>query len=120
MDRNRDLSKQLARLESKIQEQMDLDYARHGVTVIPNGKATSTAVTGDFYGIKSDGTGTSADIVIASMIVDGVTIATDIKLPAGDVFYGNITSVTMASGGDANAILLHKKGHGPTFEVTAV
>ena len=54
------------------------------------------------------------------MIVDGVTIATDIKLPAGDVFYGNITSVTMASGGDANAILLHKKGHGPTFEVTAV
>ena len=119
MDRNRDLSKQLARLETKIQEQMDLDYARNGVTV-PNGKATTTPVTGDFYGIKSDGTGTTAEIVIASMIVDGVTIATDIKLPAGDVFYGNITSVTMASGGDANAILLHKKGHGPTFEVTEV
>ena len=104
MDRNRDLAKVLARIDTRIEEQMDLDYARHGVTVIPEGKATSTAVTGDFYGIKADGTGTNVDIIIASMIVDGVTIATDIKL----------------SGGDANAILLHKKGHGPTFEVTAV
>ena len=120
MDRNRDLAQVLARIDTKLQEQMDLDYARHGVTVIPEGKATSTAVTGDFYGIKADGTGTNVDIIIASMIVDGITIATDIKLSGGDVFYGNITSVLMAAGGDANAILLHKKGHGPTFEVSAV
>jgi hypothetical protein len=120
MDRNRDLAVQIVNLQKRIDEQMDLDYARHGVTVIPEGKATSTAVTGDFYGIKADGTGTNVDIIIASMIVDGVTIATDIKLSGGDVFYGNITSVLMDAGGDANAILLHKKGHGPTFEVTAV
>ena len=61
MDRNRDLAVQIVNLQKRIDEQMDLDYARHGVTVIPEGKATSTAVTGDFYGIKADGTGTNVE-----------------------------------------------------------
>jgi hypothetical protein len=111
MDRNRDLSKQLARLETKIQEQMDLDYARHGVTIAVEGYTTE--ITGSFYGIKADGLGT-AGVVINAMTVDGVAITDDITIANGDVFYGNITAVTIGAGGSANAILLHKRGHGPT------
>jgi shikimate 5-dehydrogenase len=48
------------------------------------------------------------------MTVDGVAITDDITIANGDVFYGNITAVTIGSGGSANAILLHKRGHGPT------
>ena len=48
------------------------------------------------------------------MTVDGVSITDDITIANGDVFYGNITAVTIAAGGSANAILLHKKGHGAT------
>jgi len=111
MDRNRDLSKQLAGLDTKIQEQMDLDYARHGVTIAVEGYTTE--ITGSFYGIKADGLGTGG-VVINAMTVDGVAITDDITIANGDVFYGNITAVTIGSGGSANAILLHKRGHGPT------
>ena len=115
MDRNRDLAKILARIETKIEEQMDLDYARHGVTVLE--EQYTTEVTGNFYGIKADGTGDDG-VVIATMTVDGVVLAPDIALAAGDVFYGNITAITLAAGGTGNAILLHKKGHGPTTTLT--
>ena len=111
MDRNRDLSKQLARVETKLQEQMDLDYARNGVTIAVEGYTTE--ITGSFYGIKADGLGTGG-VVINAMTVDGVAITDDITIANGDVFYGNITAVTIGSGGSANAILLHKRGHGPT------
>ena len=118
MDRNRDLSQQLARVETKIQEQMDLDYARHGVTIIEdNSDDYTTEVTGDFYGVKADGTG-DAGVIINAMTVDGVSITADITLAAGDVFYGNITAITLGAGGTGNAILLHKKGHGPTTTLT--
>ena len=117
MDRNRDLSMQLARIETKIQEQLDLDYARHGVTIVE--EEYTTEITGDFYGVKADGSGD--EILITAMTVDGVSITADIKVAAGDVFYGNITAITLAAG-DAgttcNAILLHKKGHGPTTTLT--
>ncbi len=115
MDRNRDLSKQLARLETKIQEQMDLDYARHGVTIVE--EEYTTEITGDFYGVKADGTGDDG-VIIDAMTVDGVSITANITLAAGDVFYGNITAITLAAGGTGNAILLHKKGHGPTTTLT--
>ena len=111
MDRNRDLAQQLARVETKLQEQMDLDYARHGVTIAVEGYTTE--ITGSFYGIKADGLGT-AGVIISAMTVDGVAITDDITIANGDVFYGNITAVTIGGGGSANAILLHKKGHGPT------
>ena len=115
MDRNRDLSKQLARLESKIQEQMDLDYARHGVTIVEDDYETS--IQGDFYGIKADGEGT-AGLITNSITIDGVTITIPITIANGDTFYGNITAVRFASGSTANAILLHKKGHGPSAAIT--
>ena len=107
------------RTNGLIEEQLDLDYARNGVTVIPEGKATTTAVTGNFYAVKADGLD-DAGVIIASITVDGTVIATDLTLTAGDVFYGNITSILLATGGSGNAILLHKKGHGATFEVTVV
>jgi len=119
MDRNRDLANQLVNVQKRLDEQMDLDYARHGVTIVPEGKATSTAVTGSFYAVKADGLD-DAGVIIASITVDGTVIATDLTLTAGDVFYGNITSILLATGGSGNAILLHKKGHGATFEVTVV
>ena len=116
MDRNRDLSKQLARLETKIQEQMDLDYARHGMTIIPDNKNQTAALTGSFYGIKADDTQTQ--LRLAEVIVDGVTL-TNINIAAGDVFYGNITSVKTSTAIDnCQAIVLHKKGHGPTLTST--
>jgi len=115
MDRNRDLSKQLARLETKIQEQLDLDYARHGITLVPDNKHQSAALTGSFYGVKADNTGTK--LVLATVIVDGVSL-TNVDIAAGDVFYGNITSVLIGSGGTCQAIVLHKKGHGPTLLAT--
>ncbi len=111
MDRNRDLSIQLARVETKLQEQMDLDYARHGVTIAVEGYTTE--ITGSFYGIKADGLGTGG-VVINGMTVDGVGITDNITIANGDVFYGNITAVTIDASGSANAILLHKRGHGPT------
>ena len=111
MDRNRDLAQQLARVETKLQEQMDLDYARHGVTIAVEGYTTE--ITGSFYGIKADGLGTGG-VVINAMTVDGVAITDNITIANGDVFYGNITAVTLHGDGSANAILLHKKGHGPT------
>ena len=111
MDRNRDLSKQLARLETKIQEQMDLDYARHGSTLLMEGYVTE--VTGSFYGIKADGLGT-AGIIIDTMTVDGVAMTDNITIANGDVFYGNITAIKLHADGSANAILLHKRGHGPS------
>ena len=111
MDRNRDLAKILAKVDTRIEEQMDLDYARHGVTIAVEGYTTE--ITGSFYGIKADGLGT-AGVIINAMTVDGVSITDDITIANGDVFYGNITAVTIGAGGSANAILLHKKGHGPT------
>ena len=115
MDRNRDLSKQLARLETKIQEQMDLDYARHGVSIVEDDYVS--AITGDFYGIKADGEGT-AGLITSSITIDGVTITIPITIANGDTFYGNITAVTFAAGSSANAVLLHKKGHGPSAAIT--
>jgi len=111
MDRNRDLAVQVVNLQKRIDEQMDLDYARHGVTIAI--EAYVTEITGSFYGIKADGLGTGG-VVINAMTVDGVAITDDITIANGDVFYGNITAVTIGAGGSANAILLHKKGHGPT------
>ena len=111
MDRNRDLAKILAKVDTRIEEQMDLDYARHGVTIAVEGYTTE--ITGSFYGIKADGLGT-AGVIINAMTVDGVAITDDITIANGDVFYGNITAVTIGGSGSANAILLHKKGHGPT------
>ena len=115
MDRNRDLAKILARIETKIEEQMDLDYARHGVTLVD--EDYTTAITGDFYGVQADGEGTSGAI-LTSITIDGVTITDPpITIPNGGVIYGNITGLT-SSGGDANLILFHKKGHGPTTNLT--
>jgi hypothetical protein len=111
MDRNRDLAKVLARIDTRIEEQMDLDYARHGSTLVM--EAYVTEVTGSFYGIKADGLNT-AGLVIDTMTLDGVAITDNITIANGDVFYGNITAIKLHTDGSANAILLHKKGHGPT------
>ena len=96
---------------------MDLDYARHGVTIVE--EEYTTEITGDFYGVKADGAGD--EIIINAMTVDGVDITANITISAGDVFYGNISKITLDAG-DAgticNAILLHKKGHGPTTTLT--
>tara|TARA_R100001082_G_C4298516_1_gene131309 strand:- start:84 stop:437 length:354 start_codon:yes stop_codon:yes gene_type:complete len=111
MDRNRDLAVQIVNLQKRIDEQMDLDYARHGSTLIIEGYTTE--ITGSFYGIKADGLGTTG-LVINAMTVDGVSITDNITIANGDVFYGNITAITVDTSGGANGILLHKKGHGPT------
>jgi len=113
MDRNRDLAVQIVNLQKRIDEQMDLDYARHGMTIIPDNKNQSAALTGDFYGIKADDTQTQLRLL--EVIVDGVALA-NINIAAGDVFYGNITSVKTSTAIDnCQAIVLHKKGHGPTL-----
>ena len=115
MDRNRDLAKILARIETKLDEQMDLDYARHGVTLVD--EDYTTAITGSFYGVQADGEGTSGAI-LTSITIDGVTITDPpLTIPNGGVIYGNITGLT-SSGGDANLILFHKKGQGPTTNLT--
>tara|TARA_R100000458_G_C8180875_1_gene177976 strand:+ start:150 stop:503 length:354 start_codon:yes stop_codon:yes gene_type:complete len=115
MDRNRELAAQVVNLQKRIDEQMDLDYARHGMTLIPDDKNQSAALTGSFYGVKADNTGTK--LVLASVVVDGVTLS-NVDIAAGDVFYGNITSVLIGSGGTCQAIVLHKKGHGATLVST--
>ena len=116
MDRNRDLAKILARIETKIEEQMDLDYARHGITAVD--EDYTTAITGDFYGIQADGEGTTG-AVLTSITIDGVTITDPpLTIPNGGVIYGNITAVTNSGSGGANLILFHKRGHGPTTSLS--
>ena len=115
MDRNRDLAKQLVNVQKRLDEQMDLDYARHGVSIVEDDY--ETAITGDFYGIKADGEGT-AGLITSSITIDGVAITIPVTIANGDTFYGNITAVTFAAGSSANAILLHKKGHGPSVAIT--
>ena len=113
MDRTRDLAIQLVNVQKRLDEQMDLDYARHGVTIVPDDKNQTTALTGDFYGIKADDTQTQLRLL--AVIVDGVTLA-NVNIAAGDVFYGNITSVkTSTAVVNCQALVLHKKGHGPTL-----
>mgnify|MGYP003670902496 CR=1 FL=1 len=69
----------IAALKKTIEHQMDLDYARHGVSIVE-----------DDYTSEVN----------------------------GDTFYGNVSAVTFAAGSSANAILLHKKGHGPSAAIT--
>ena len=115
MDRNRDLAQQLVNVQKRLDEQMDLDYARHGVSIVENDY--TTAITGSFYGVKADGLGT-VGLKIASITIDGVTISIVTQVAPGDVLYGNITAITLHTDSDANAILLHKKGHGPSVAIT--
>ena len=105
----------LAALKKSIENQMDLDYARHGVSIVEDDYTSE--VTGSFYGIKADGEGT-AGLITSSITIDGVVITIPISIANGDTFYGNISAVTFAAGSSANAILLHKKGHGPSAAIT--
>jgi len=115
MDRNRDLAVQIVNLQKRIDEQMDLDYARHGVSIVENDYTTE--ITGSFYGVKADGLGT-VGLKISSITIDGVAISIVTYVAPGDVLYGNITAITLHADTDANAILLHKKGHGPSAAIT--
>ena len=105
----------IAALKKTIEHQMDLDYARHGVSIVEDDYTSE--VTGSFYGIKADGEGT-AGLITSSITIDGVVFTIPISIANGDTFYGNISAVTFAAGSSANAILLHKKGHGPSAAIT--
>jgi hypothetical protein len=103
MDRTRDLAKQLVNVQKRLDEQMDLDYARKGIVFVSD---TDVAVrTGSWYGIKVDGKGTDAQFT--TLTVDGQALA-GLVLDAGDSFYGDITAVTSLAATTCNIILLKK------------
>ena len=102
-------------LRRTIEEQMDLDYARHGVSIVENDYTTE--ITGSFYGVKADGLGDTG-LKISSITLDGVAISIVTLIAPGDVLYGNITAITLHADSDSNAILLHKKGHGTSAAIT--
>lgn len=110
MDRNRDLAKVLARIETKIQNQMDLDYSRHGITFVADDDEndyTSADYAYGWYGLKVDSTATTNGAKFDVLTIDGVDCSTTV-LAAGDTLYGKITALRMHSDADCNVFLLKR------------
>ena len=93
----------LRKLASLMNEQLNKDYARKGITFLTD---TNVAVnTGSWYGMKIDGKGTDAQFT--TLTVDGQALA-GLVLDAGDSLYGDITAVTSHADTTCNIILLKK------------
>jgi|TARA_R110000787_G_scaffold197895_3_gene309122 hypothetical protein len=110
MDRTRDLAQGLARIENKIEDQMDLDYSRHGITFVADDDEndyTSADYAYGWYGLKVDSTATTHGAKFDVLTIDGVDCSTTV-LAAGDTLYGKITALRMHGNADCNVFLLKR------------
>ena len=93
----------LRKLASLMNEQLDKDYSKKGITFVAH---TDVVVrTGSWYGMKIDGAGTDAQFT--TLTVDGQDLS-GLVLDAGDTLYGDITAVTSLAATTCNIILLKK------------